>query len=115
MEEFNLRVFIMVTHSPVGALPLGIFVTSDETTDTLIQALELFKSCLPSDAFHGNGIARGPSVIMTDNCAELREALSRVWPTSTLLLCIFHVLQQVKMFATLSFIFFPSVELRRKF
>ncbi len=30
MEEYNLRVFVVVTHSVCGALPLGIFITSDE-------------------------------------------------------------------------------------
>ena len=47
MEEYNLRVFLMVTHSSVGALPLGIIVTSDETTDTLTRALEMFSAILP--------------------------------------------------------------------
>ena len=32
---------------------------------------------------------------MTDNCSELREALYEVFPESTLLLYIFHILQQV--------------------
>ena len=32
---------------------------------------------------------------MTDNCAELHEALLRVWPSVLLLLCTFHILQQV--------------------
>ncbi|XP_028413943.1 uncharacterized protein LOC114536797 [Dendronephthya gigantea] len=93
MEEYNLRVFVMVTHSVCGALPLGIFITSDETEQTLKDALELMKSCFDSDsAFYGAG---GPGVIMTDNCSELREALKEAWPNSVLLLCIFHVLQQV--------------------
>ena len=43
MEEYNLRVFLMVTYSNVGALPLEIILTSDETTTTLIQALDMFK------------------------------------------------------------------------
>ena len=47
MEEFNLRVFLMVTHTPIGALPLGIIITSDETTETLVSAFEMFKSSLP--------------------------------------------------------------------
>ena len=51
MEEYNLRVFLMVTHSFVGALPLGIIVTSDETTDTLTRALELFSSSLPGNLY----------------------------------------------------------------
>ena len=35
-----------------------------------------------------------PSVIMTDNCDELRQALEITWPGARLLLCIFHILQQ---------------------
>ena len=83
MEEYNLRVFVMVTHSPVGALPLGIIVTSDETCSTLIQLLDLFKECLPSDSFGGRGGQLGPSISMTDNCGELRDALTNTWPQST--------------------------------
>ena len=32
---------------------------------------------------------------MTDNCWELRQALRFKWPSSVLLLCVFHLLQQV--------------------
>ena len=35
MEEFNLRVFVIVTHSVCDAFPLGIIVTSDEQGETL--------------------------------------------------------------------------------
>jgi hypothetical protein len=94
MEEYNLRVFVMVTHSVCGALPLGIFITSDEKKQTLKDALELLKSCFSDLAFYG---ADGPRVFMTDNCSELREALKEAlkeaWPNSVLLFCIFHVLQ----------------------
>ena len=37
----------------------------------------------------------GHSVIMSDNCVELRNALRETWPKSNLLLCVFHILQQV--------------------
>ena len=94
MEEFNLRVFVMVTHSPVGSLPLGIIITSDESTSTLDQAFNIFKLCLPENAFYGRTI-NGPRIFMTDNCSELREALSTSWPASILLLCVFHLMQQV--------------------
>ena len=94
MEEYNLRVFVTVTHSPVGALPLGVIITSDETTSTLMQAFDLLKQCLPENAFYGKGTS-GPPVFMTDNCSELREALSKSWPNSKLLICVFHLMQQV--------------------
>ena len=32
---------------------------------------------------------------MTDNCSELRDALKIVWTESRLLLCIFHLMQQI--------------------
>ena len=35
MDEDNLKVFIICTHSVTGALPLGLIITSDETTTTL--------------------------------------------------------------------------------
>ncbi len=91
MDEHNLKVFIVCTHSVVGALPLGIIITSDETTDTLAKAFNMYKSCLPEYAFFGKG-EEGPSVFMTDNCSELRDALKAVWPSAVLLLCL---LQQV--------------------
>ena len=83
MEEFNLLVFLMVTHSVCGALPLGIVITSDETTETLANALAQLKSALPEDAFYGSSAANGPKVFMTDNCLELKEAISQNWPDST--------------------------------
>ena len=94
MEEFSLRVFLMVTHSVVGALPLEIIITSDETTETLNGAIRLFKASLPANAFYGNGPGMGPKV-MTDNCSELRAALNTQWPNTVVVLCIFHILQQV--------------------
>lgn len=92
MEEHNLRIFLLCTHSVAGALPLGIIITSDEQLETLIQALRMFKDMLPPHSFFGSA---EPDVFMSDNCSELREALHEVFPTSKLLLCTFHILQQV--------------------
>ena len=90
MEEYNLRVFNVVTYSPVGALPLGSFIKSDETTATLTRALGMYKECLDEKSFYGRGAELGPAVVMTDNCSELRDALRQNWK-SELLLCIFHL------------------------
>ena len=94
MDTHNLKVFVICAYSVVGALPLGIIITSDETTDTLVKAFSLYKEALPTDAFFGKGLS-GPAVFMTDNCSELRDALHIVWPEAILLLCLFHILQQV--------------------
>ena len=64
MEEYNLRVFIMVTHSGCGALPLGIIVTSNEKKPTLVDALELYQSATSDFGFHG-ATASGPRVFMS--------------------------------------------------
>ena len=94
MEEHNLKVFMICTHSVVGGLPLGMIITSDETTETLVKAFNMFKSYLPEYAFFGKG-ALDPTVFMTDYFSELRDALKSVWPSVTLLLCLFRILQQV--------------------
>lgn len=86
---------MMVTHSVCGALPLGIIITSDETTETLVDALSQFKSALPDDAFFGSSPLKGPRVFMMDNCLELRDAICQTWPDATRVLCIFHLLQQI--------------------
>ena len=84
LEEFNLRVFLLVTQSPVGALPLSVLITSNEQTDTLISGLIKLRDSFPCDsAFGGVGRMTGPLFMMTDNCSELRDAVSAVWPKTT--------------------------------
>ncbi|XP_048589237.1 uncharacterized protein LOC116618843 [Nematostella vectensis] len=94
-EEHNLKVFVMCTHNVSGALPLGILIASDERESTLKQGFKMLCSCLPEYAFNGRGKENGPKVILTDNCKEERNALKSIWPLSTLLLCTFHMLQQL--------------------
>ena len=94
-DEHNLKVFLLCTHNVSGALPCGLVITSDEKESTVKQAFQMLSDCLPEYAFNGRGPTTGPEVILTDNCLEERNALKSVWPTATLLLCIFHVLQQV--------------------
>ena len=94
MEGLNLRVFLVCTHSVAGALPLGILILNDERTSTLVQGFTFLKSFMGENAFYGHKDL-GPVVIMTDNCSELRDALKIVWTESRLLLCIFHLMQQI--------------------
>ena len=44
MEEHNLKVFILCTHSVAGALPIGLILCSDENTETLEKALKMYKT-----------------------------------------------------------------------
>jgi hypothetical protein len=92
MDRQNARVFLMLTHSTAGGLPLGVLIVSDERQSTVTRALNLFNTMLDDSCFGGKGLA-GPNLIMTDDSSAERNALSSVYPTSTLLLCSFHVLQ----------------------
>ena len=77
---------------PPLALLLEVVITIDEQIVTLTVVFSLLKLIFPDDSFFGKKM---PDVIMTDNCSELREASSEVFPTSNLLLCSFHILQQL--------------------
>ena len=93
MDRHNSRVFIMMSGSPIGALPLGLFVTYSESEECITQGLLM--SIFPENAFFGQNY---PSVIITDDSTALRNSLRNVFPMSKLLLCIFHVLQNVMRF-----------------
>ena len=75
MEEHNLKVFLLCTHSVAGALPLGLIICSDEKTETLTTAFRMHKESLSENAFYGNR-DKGPKVFMTDNSPEERDALA---------------------------------------
>ena len=94
MDDYNLKVFVMWTISVAGTLTLSILITSDEKTETLISVFSLLKNILPENAFFSRSKALGSALVMTDNRSELREALGKTW-NSELLVCVFHLLQQV--------------------
>ena len=94
MDRSNCRVFVLLTHSPAGGLPLGVFITPSESEEVIKFGLETLKEVLPKDAFYGRG-SDGPKVIMTDDSQAERSAIHTVWPTCIRLLCVFHVLQAV--------------------
>lgn len=64
-------------------LPIICFATT---------GFKLYKKTIGSGGFAKQGY---PSVAMTDKCKALMNAISSVWPLSTNLLCVFHVLQYV--------------------
>ena len=66
-----LRVFLLMTHCSIGALPLGILITSDEKQETIERALSMLKDSLGDTAFYSRGLL-GPLFLMTDNCDALR-------------------------------------------
>ncbi|CAB4487735.1 unnamed protein product [Rhizophagus irregularis] len=92
-EPLNTSITLLYTSYAVGALPLGLFITSDELEITLEKALNLLKSILPQHAFYGRGAQLGPKIFLTDDSSAERNALELCWPESIRLLCTFHVLQ----------------------
>ena len=94
LDRYNTSLFLLSTTTPAGAVPLGAILTSDEKETTIAQGLQMLKSILPQNAFFGEGSERGPSMIMTDDSSPERDALSKAWPSATLLLCTFHFLQR---------------------
>ncbi|CAG8481492.1 6050_t:CDS:2 [Scutellospora calospora] len=79
-DSLNTSVTLLYTSCAAGALPLGLFLTSDETETTLINALNLLKTILPQNAFYGRGPQVDPMIFLTDNSAAERNALRLCWP-----------------------------------
>nr|XP_033481204.1 uncharacterized protein LOC117256028 [Epinephelus lanceolatus] len=88
----NHRLFLLLTHSSVGGLPLGVLITTSESQPTITAALQLFSTILPEDGFYGRQ-EKGPQVIMTDDCLALRNSLRAIYSDATLILCAFHLAQ----------------------
>ncbi|XP_072178625.1 uncharacterized protein [Diadema setosum] len=92
VDRHGSRVFILLTHNSAGGLPLGVMITSSEQQSVIEKGLQLLSEVMPPDCFNGRGAA-GPIVFMSDDSTAERMALGNVYPSSTLLLCTFHVLQ----------------------
>lgn len=94
VDRHGSRIFLLLTHSSSGGLPLGVIICSNEQECTISEGLQLLRSILPANAFYGNE-DRGPQIFITDDCLSERKAIKSVFPASTLLLCTFHFLQAV--------------------
>ncbi|CAG8477470.1 14558_t:CDS:2 [Gigaspora margarita] len=92
-DLLNTSLTLLYTSCAVGALPLGIILTSDESEDTLKSAFNLLKTILPTKAFYNRGPEIGPCIIITDDSNAERNALRHCWSNTKTLLCIFHILQ----------------------
>ena len=79
-EPLNTSVTLLYTSCAVGALPLALFITSDELKITLEKAINLLKTILPPHAFFGRGLQLGLKVFLTDDSSAERNALQICWP-----------------------------------
>ncbi|XP_056156746.1 uncharacterized protein LOC130130908 [Lampris incognitus] len=89
-DRQNHRIFLFLSHSTVGGLPLGVLITTSESSSTITSGLQLLQTLFPSGSFFGR---KQPQVIMTDDCRALRQSLQAVFPEARLLLCVFLQLQ----------------------
>ncbi len=89
MDRFNTIRIHPVYNASLFWCAIAVAMVSDETEQTMIQAMEMIK-VLPTDAFYGNGPDGGPAVFMIDDSIVDHAALSRSWPSAKVLLCTFH-------------------------
>jgi len=93
MDRHNSRVFLMLSPSVAGGLPIGLFIQSSESEACIKRAFDIYKEIIPENSFAGRGPSVGPKIIMTDDSTAERNALSSSFITAVLLLCLFHTLQ----------------------
>ena len=89
-DLFESTVTFILTASPIGGMPLGVIISDGADEDSYTRGFELAKEMTEGYGFGGNGY---PQIIMTDDDQAERNALQKVFPLATLLLCIFHFLQ----------------------
>ena len=95
LDRNDSKLFHLMCPTPVGGLPLGTLITTRADEATICEALELYKSLLSDKSFFGRGKDLGPILAITDDDAAERNALHLAWSGTSLLLCIFHLLQAV--------------------
>ncbi|ELT87982.1 hypothetical protein CAPTEDRAFT_202835 [Capitella teleta] len=71
-DRDNCRIFLLLTHSCVGGLPWGCFITSD-SHEVIQLALNLYNNLLNEKCFHGRGLRASIPKIDTDAIQKLDE------------------------------------------
>ena len=89
-DDYNNPMFVISTSSAAGRLPLGVVVTSGESSSIINSAMTHLKSLFPKCSFYGKG---SPNNIITDDSQAERSGLRRTWPNASMYLCVFHFLQ----------------------
>ena len=82
----------LLTESTAGALPLGAIITQGQSEPEFEVGFQLLQKLMGPKAFCGFD---SPRVFMKDDCQQLAQALSAVWPDSNQRLCRFHILQVI--------------------
>lgn len=93
VDRDGSRIFVLLTDSECGALPLGLIITTSESVQAIKCGLQILRDLLRGTIFGGH--EEGPKVFMTDDSLAEQKAIKETWPQVKCLLCIFHVLQAV--------------------
>ncbi|XP_023311955.1 uncharacterized protein LOC108914060 [Anoplophora glabripennis] len=67
------RIFVMLTHSECGALPLGLIITTSECVDAIKSGFNIIKELVGEPIFGGH--EEGPAVFMTDDPQSEQKAI----------------------------------------
>ncbi|KAL5235033.1 hypothetical protein ACI65C_002443 [Semiaphis heraclei] len=92
VDRYGCKVFFIYTNSCACGMLVGSLIVTSEATSIIVKGLELWKKMLSPESLGKRGQI-GPRIFMTDDSLAERNALREVFPQTTLLLCIFHVLQ----------------------
>ena len=89
MDRSNGHLFNLIVPGPVGSLSIGMFITFSETVQSITLGLEILKLLLQE-----NGISCfNPKFFMSDDSSAQKAAIKNNFPSATILLCQFHVVQ----------------------
>ena len=90
MDKQKHRMYVFVTPTAAGGLPLGIIITDTEKTYVFNESVGKLKEIFPEDSFNGK---KEPQIFITDNDLKERGPLKEHFPNVKLLLCQFHFLK----------------------
>lgn len=88
----GLKVFILLTNSCYGSLPVGIVMTTVDSENAIAGGLQMINELVTERSWGGRGI-HGPLFFITDDSSTERAAIHRVFPEAKLLLSQYHVLR----------------------
>lgn len=88
-DQTDSNITFMFGASKVGAIPMRCVIHTSQNEQCYYNAFMALKDAIGQCGFFN----KSPSAIMTDDSSAERNALNKVFPTSKLLLCSFHVCQ----------------------
>ena len=95
LDRSDTKFFRLICPSPLGGLPIGYMLLSSEKEELLCEALELFKTVLPANAFFKRGANTGPRIFLSDDCQSEINSIEKCFPQSSHLLCQWHLKQAI--------------------